>query len=186
MDTQQQRGSAAIFLGPAVFLLFMLMVYPALDTIRLSFLDRQGENFVGLENYQYALTSSKMTEAFGNNLIWLVVFTIGTVLFGLLIATLADRVRYESFAKAIIFLPMAISFVGAGVIWKFVYDLKPPGTPLQPGNQIGILNAALLPLRPDGTLDDALNALQAEGIPANRDDVANAMVVVETAALQAA
>jgi ABC-type sugar transport system permease subunit len=184
MDTQQHRRDATVFLGPAVFLLFVMMVYPSLDTIRLSFLDRQAENFVGLDNYQYAFTSSKMTEAFGNNLVWLVVFTAGTVLFGLLIATLTDRVRYESLAKAVIFLPMAISFVGAGVIWKFVYDLRPPGTPLQPGNQIGILNAAILPLRPDGTLNDALIALQAESIPANREDVVSAIIDTETTALQ--
>jgi alpha-glucoside transport system permease protein len=186
MDTQEHRRDATVFLGPAVFLLFVLMVYPALETIRLSFMDRQGENFVGFENYQYALTSTKMQEAFGNNLLWLIVFTAGTVLFGLLIATLTDRVRYESLAKAVIFLPMAISFVGAGVIWKFVYDLKPPGTPLQPGNQIGILNAMILPLRPDGTLNDALNALQAEGIPANREDVVAAIIDTETTALQEA
>jgi len=186
MDTQDQRSGAAVFLGPAVFLLFVLMVYPSLETIRLSFMDRQAENYIGFENYQYALTSSKMQEAFGNNLLWLVVFTAGTVLFGLLIATLADRVRYESFAKAIIFLPMAISFVGAGVIWKFVYDLNPPGTPLQPGNQIGILNAMILPFDPDGTLNDALNVLQAQGIPANRDDLVNAIIATESTALQEA
>jgi ABC-type sugar transport system permease subunit len=183
MDTQQQRWGAATFLGPAVFLLFVLMVYPSLETIRLSFLDRQGENFVGFENYQYAFSSPQMQEAFRNNLLWLVVFTAGTVLFGLLIATLTDRVRYESLAKAIIFLPMAISFVGAGVIWKFVYDLSPPGTPLQPGNQIGILNAAILPLRPDGTLNDALNMLLAQDIPVSRDAVVNSIIETETEAL---
>jgi ABC-type sugar transport system permease subunit len=159
------------------------MVYPSLETIRLSFLDRQGENFVGFENYQYALSSPQMREAFRNNLLWLVVFTAGTVLFGLLIATLTDRVKYESLAKAIIFLPMAISFVGAGVIWKFVYDLRPPGTPLQPGNQIGILNAALLPLRPDGTLNDALNMLMAQDIPVSREAVVNSIIETETEAL---
>jgi ABC-type sugar transport system permease subunit len=182
METQDQKWGAAVFIGPAVFLLFILMVYPSLETIRLSFLDRKGDNYIGFDNYQYALTSSKMQEAFGNNLLWLVVFTIGTVLFGLLIATLTDRVRYESFAKAVIFLPMAISFVGAGVIWKFVYDLKPPGTPLQPGNQIGVLNAIVVSLGPDGTLNDSLNALLAQGIPVNRADVVNAIVDTETSA----
>lgn len=182
MDTQDQRWGASVFLGPAVFLLFILMVYPSLETIRLSVMDRQGENFIGFDNYQYALTSSKMQEAFGNNLLWLIIFTIGTVLFGLLIATLTDRVKYESLAKAVIFLPMAISFVGAGVIWKFVYDLKPPGTPLQPGNQIGVLNAIVVSLRPDGDLNDAINALIAEGIPANREEVVNAIIATETGA----
>jgi ABC-type amino acid transport system permease subunit len=81
---------------------------------------------------------------------------------------------------------MAISFVGAGVTWKFVYDLKPPGTPLQPGNQIGILNAMILPLRPDGTLNDAVNDFQREGIPVNREDIVSAIIATETEALQAA
>jgi len=67
------------------------------------------------ENYRYALTSSIMRMAFGNNLKWILFMVSGTVLLGLLIATLADRVRYEALAKAIIFMPMAISFVGAGV-----------------------------------------------------------------------
>ena len=183
MRTQESRWTPALFLGPAVFLLFVLMVYPSLDTIRLSFMDRLAENYVGLDNYEYALTSTRMKEAFRNNLIWLFVFTIGTVILGLLIATLADRVRYESFAKAIIFMPMAISFVGAGVIWKFVYDLKPTGNPLQPNPQIGVLNAILVSVDPDDTLGDAIAWLRDEDIPIQRDDVHGAIVDVETEAL---
>jgi alpha-glucoside transport system permease protein len=93
-----------------------------------------------LENYRYALTSNIMLTAFVNNLKWIVFMVSGTVLLGLLIATLADRVRYEPLAKAIIFLPMAISFVGAGVIWKFVYDY---GTGQA---QIGLLNGLVTAL----------------------------------------
>ena len=185
-ETQKSRWGPALFLGPAVFLVFIMMVYPSLDTIRLSFLDKTGEHWVGLSNYQYAFTSAKMQEAIGNNLLWLIVFTLGTVIFGLMMATLADRVRYEALAKSIIFLPMAISFVGAGVIWKFVYDLKPPGTPLQEGNQIGLLNAAIMPLKPDQTLNDALNRLQAQGIPATQQDVLDAIISTETDALNQA
>lgn len=183
---QQSRWTPLIYLGPAVFLLFTLMVYPSLDTIRLSFMDRNAEEFVGLENYEYALTSTRMQEAFRNNLIWLIFFTIGTVALGLLIATLADRVRYEALAKAIIFMPMAISFVGAGVIWKFVYDLNPPGSPLQPGSQIGVLNAILLSLDPDENLYDAVDKLRAEDIPIEDDDIANALIAVETDGIEAA
>jgi len=162
------------------------MVYPALETIRLSFFDRLGENFVGLENYEYAITSRRMQEAFRNNLIWLFVFTIGTVGFGLLIATLADRVRYETLAKSIIFMPMAISFVGAGVIWKFVYDLRPTGTPLQPAQQIGLLNAILVASDPDGTLNDAIARLNEEGVPIDAQAVQQAIIDVETDAIEAA
>jgi len=186
VKAQESKWEPAVFLGPAVFLLFMLMVYPSLETIRLSFYDRLGEQFVGLENYEYALTSSRMQEAFRNNLIWLFVFTIGTVGLGLLIATLADRVRYESFAKAIIFMPMAISFVGAGVIWKFVYDLRPTGTPLQPQEQIGLLNAILVSADPDGTLNDAVAMLRDEGVPIEADAIVQAIIEVETDALEAA
>jgi alpha-glucoside transport system permease protein len=109
-----------------------------LNTIYLSFFDRHSQEFVGLENYQYAFTSKTMLITFRNNLLWLVVFTSMTVSLGLVLAVLLDRVRYESIAKSIIFLPMAISFVGAGAIWKFVYAYKPPGAP-----QIGLLNALL-------------------------------------------
>jgi alpha-glucoside transport system permease protein len=91
---------------------------------------------VGLENYIYVFTTGNMLTALRNNLLWLVFFTLFTVVLGLLIAVLADRVRYESVAKAIIFLPMAISFVAAGVIWRFMFDYRPPGTP-----QTGTLNA---------------------------------------------
>ena len=87
------------------------------------------------ENYRYAITSTVMQTAFLNNLIWIIVMVSGTVALGLLIAVLADRVKYEAVAKSIIFLPMAISFVGAGVIWKFVYNFGSGQV------QIGLLNA---------------------------------------------
>ncbi len=186
MKNQQSRWTPLVYLGPAVFLLFMLMVYPSLETVRLSFLDRRGEEFVGLENYDYAVTSSRMQEAFRNNLIWLVVFTVATVGLGLIIATLADRVRYESIAKAIVFMPMAISFVGAGVIWKFVYDLNPPGNPTQPGSQIGVLNAILVSLNPDEHLNDLINNLHDEGVSITPQVVTEAIIAAETEAIQAA
>src|SRR5947208_14162794 len=80
-----------------------------------------------------------MQEAFVNNLIWLVVGTGACVVFGLLIAVLADRSKFETIAKALIFLPLAISFVGAGVIWRFIYAYAPAGEP-----QIGVLNAIVV------------------------------------------
>ncbi|MBE3599284.1 MAG: sugar ABC transporter permease [Limnochordaceae bacterium] len=104
-------------------------------------MDRRSEHFVGLSNYVRLFTSSAMLTAFRNNLLWLVVFTAGTVGLGLLMAVLTDRVRYEAAAKALIFLPMAISFVGAGVIWKFMYAYQPPGVP-----QIGLANQVMVML----------------------------------------
>jgi alpha-glucoside transport system permease protein len=127
-----------VFVGPALAILTVFLVWPAIRTIYLSFLDDDGEAFVGLDNYVYAFTNDVMLTAFRNNLIWLVVGTVGTVGLGLVIAVLVDKLqrRSESIAKSIIFLPMAISFVGASIIWGFVYAFRPSGRA-----QIGLLNA---------------------------------------------
>jgi alpha-glucoside transport system permease protein len=94
--------------------------------------------FVGLRNYLYAFTNDSMIMAFRNNAIWVISFTVSTVSIGLILAVLLDRVRYEQIAKSVIFLPMAISMVGASVIWKFIYAYRPPEV-----SQIGLLNAVL-------------------------------------------
>jgi alpha-glucoside transport system permease protein len=136
-----------LYLLPALIVMTAFIVYPGITTFFLSLRDRTGANWATnacqagqpcwgiFENYRYALTSSVMRTAFINNIIWILVMVSSTVVLGLLIATLADRVRYEPLAKAIIFLPMAISFVGAGVIWRFVYEYRPGES------QIGLLNA---------------------------------------------
>jgi len=146
-----------LYVGPAVLFLLVYQVYPALQTVYLSFLDRRSQSFVGLENYKYVFTSPTMLRAFKNNLLWLVLFTAGTVGLGLLFAILVDRVRYERIAKSIIFMPMAISFVGAGVVWKFMYAYKPTDA-----QQIGLLNQILVVLgfEPKGwLLESPLNNL---------------------------
>ncbi len=117
-------------------------IYPVIQTVILSFLDRRSESFVGLDNYRYVFTSPVMLRAFKNNLLWLVFFTAGTVGLGLVFAILADRVKYERLVKSVIFMPMAISFVGAGVVWKFMYNYKPIGG----AEQIGLLNQILVVL----------------------------------------
>ena len=127
-----------IYIAPALLILGFFLVYPIVNTFYLSFLDKGSESFAGLSNYIFAFTKKPMLIAFRNNLLWLVVFTVFTVSLGLILAVLFDRVRYESVVKSVIFLPMAISFVGAGVIWKFVYAYRPADTP-----QIGVLNAVL-------------------------------------------
>jgi len=135
-----RRGGLSpwLYLAPALLILGVFLVYPTINTIYLSFLDRHSDAFVGLANYKFAFTNKTMLIAFRNNLLWLIVFTSVTVSLGLVLAVLLDKVRYESLAKSVIFLPMAISFVGAGAIWKFVYAYKPPGQP-----QIGLLNGIL-------------------------------------------
>ena len=125
-----------VFVGPALAILAWYLLLPTLRSLYLSFFDAQSKNFVGLANYLFAFTDSKMLESFLNNLMWIVLGTGGAVGFGLLVALLADRVKMEKVFKSLIFMPMAISFVGAGVIWRFVYAYKPAGE-----DQIGLLNA---------------------------------------------
>jgi alpha-glucoside transport system permease protein len=128
-----------IFVGPAIALLLVFLVYPAISTIALSFQDKQSQHFVGFDNYVQAFTQPVMQQAFLNNVIWMVLVTSCSVALGLLVAVLFDRVRYEAMAKVWIFLPLVISFVGASVIWRFVYAYQPAGRP-----QTGILNALLV------------------------------------------
>jgi alpha-glucoside transport system permease protein len=135
-EKSRQRVRPWLWSAPALLFLFTFLVYPTLNTIYLSFFDAKSKTFVGLNNYLYIFTSQDMQIALRNNGLWLVLFTLLTVALGLLMAVLTNRVSYESVAKSIIFLPMAISFVAAGVIWKFMFDYRPPGSP-----QTGTLNA---------------------------------------------
>ena len=137
----QSRLRPWLYVGPTMLLLGVFLVYPVVDTVRRSFLDDRSQEGVGLENYRWAFTSPEMLNSFRNNLLWLVIFTVGVVLLAIGIAVLADRVRYESVVKSTVFLPMAISFVGASVIWRFVYEFRP-----EEATQIGIANAILVPL----------------------------------------
>lgn len=134
---------AFVFAGPAIILLFWALVLPTLRTLWLSFFDFTGKKFVFLENYRFAFSDPIMLEAFKNNLLWMIFGTSFCVIFGLLIAVLTDRSRLEKLFKALIFLPMAISFVGAGVIWKFVYAYKGEGVNI---TEIGLLNSIMVAL----------------------------------------
>jgi len=139
--TRQQRLLPWVFLTPALLLLGAYLVIPTILTFYISLLDGRSQAFVGLTNYTTLLTTKGIGEAFRNNLFWLVGVTGVSVSLGLLIAVLADRVRYEPVPKTLIFLPMAISFVGASVIWKFIYAFRPAGT-----DQIGLLNGVVTSL----------------------------------------
>ena len=142
---RRQRGtswSAWIWIAPAVILLLLFFVYPFIYTIVLSVTnsDFLGNitSFVGFKHYQFVFTDPGMLEVLKNNLIWLVVATILTVGLGLIVAYLVDRVRVEALVKSMLFIPMAISAVAAGIIWRFVYVYRPEGD-----TQIGLLNAIL-------------------------------------------
>ncbi|MFT3893934.1 MAG: sugar ABC transporter permease [Anaerolineales bacterium] len=161
---KQGRVVPWLYLLPALVVMAFFIVYPMIGTISLSFANKTGTLpasttcAVGkpcwgiFENYRYALTSeidfssffsfwvTFWKSSFGNNLKWIIFMTAGTVGIGLGYAVLADRVKYEPLAKAILFMPMAISFVGAGIIWKFVYDYGTRQT------QIGLLNAIVTTL----------------------------------------
>ena len=139
-DRWRVRLRPWVWLAPAIGFLGVFLVYPTIYTFYLSFLDKFSKNFVGLNNYIYFLTTGDTLTALRNNVIWVVLLTFLAVGGGLLIAILVDRVRYEQVAKSLIFVPLAISFVGAGVIWKFMFDFRPPGEP-QTGTLNGILGA---------------------------------------------
>nr|WP_319384030.1 sugar ABC transporter permease [uncultured Roseibium sp.] len=129
-----------LFLFPALFALMLYLAYPVFETLRLSLTDRdQGGAFVGLANYQQMMAEPKFWEAVRNNMLWLIVVPAISTAFGLLVAQLTDRIRWGNLAKSLIFMPMAISFVGASVIFKLIYDTRP-----EDQNQIGILNAVWL------------------------------------------
>ena len=130
-----------VYISPALALLSGYLILPTIQTIYLSFYDGRSQNFVGLKNYIFAFTDKSMLVAFKNNLLWLILVTGVSVSLGLIIAVLVDKVKYEAIAKSLIFLPMAISFVGASVIWKFIYAYKPAGD-----EQIGLLNAVVVSL----------------------------------------
>lgn len=134
-DTWRSRLQPFVFVGPAVAILIWYLTLPTVRTFYASLLDASGEAFVGLQNYLavFSLTpNNPMMVAFRNNILWIVFGATGSVVLGLLVAVLADRSRYEKFAKAMIFMPMAISMVGGAIIWNMMYSVNP---------DIGMLNA---------------------------------------------
>jgi alpha-glucoside transport system permease protein len=135
----QSRFVPFLFVGPAVIIIGWYLFMPTLRSLYFSFFGKFTDEYVGLKNYIYIFTDRTMRTAFRNNLLWLIFGTGFCVFFGLVVAILADRSRLEKVSKALVFLPMAISFVGAGVIWKFMYAFKP-----QDAAQIGLLNAILV------------------------------------------
>ena len=132
---------AIVFAGPAILILFWALVLPTLRSLRLSFMDETGSKFVFLDNYAFAFTDPIMLESFRNNLLWMFFGTLSCVTLGIVIAVLADKSKREKLIKSLIFMPMAISFVGAGVIWKFIYAYKGEGINV---TEIGLLNAIVI------------------------------------------
>jgi len=131
----------AIFLGPALVLLAVGLVIPAIRTIYLSLRSDDSTSFVGVSNFTWAFTNGNIQQDMLNTLLWILIAPIVATGLGLLIAVLVDRMRYQAIYKSLIFMPMAISFVGASIIWKFVYDYREPGAP-----QDGLLSQVAIAL----------------------------------------
>lgn len=136
----ETRVKPYLYILPAVAAITVFLIYPALQTILFSFANKSSTRFVGFSNYANLLTSSGFQQTLLNTLLWIIIVPAVTVALGLGIAVLADRLapQGEKLAKTLIFLPMAISGVGAVAIWKFIYTYSPPGEP-----QIGLQNAII-------------------------------------------
>jgi alpha-glucoside transport system permease protein len=129
-----------IFVGPALVILSVFLVYPVINTILISFKDAQGEAFVGVDNFKFVFTDESMLRSIRNTAGWVILVPLFAVSIGLAFATLADRLRRgEAVAKSLIFLPMAISFAGASITWRLIYSFRPEGF----GTNVGLLNGIM-------------------------------------------
>ena len=139
----EERVRPYVFVGPALAVIGLFLIYPAVQTVVFSFANSTSTQWIGLANYTDLFSESDFRSILVNNLLWIAIVPAFSVMFGLLIAVLADRLRPrgENVVKSTIFLPMAISFVGASTIWRFVYEWRPEGQP-----QIGLLNALVTSL----------------------------------------
>jgi alpha-glucoside transport system permease protein len=131
--------TALAFLAPAGVLLAVGLLVPMGRTTLLSLRDQFGREWVGLENYSWMFTQDEILVVLRNTVLWVILAPVLVTAIGLVYAVLVDRARYESVAKSLIFMPMAISFVGASIIWKFVYEVRPEGA-----GQIGLLNQVVV------------------------------------------
>jgi len=138
-EVLREKNRPWLFAGPALFFLTLYLVYPVFETLWLSFQNSDSTEFVGWSNYAWLFNDGQFHITLRNNLLWLIIVPTLSTVFGLAVAVLADRAKFGTIAKSIIFMPMAISFVGASVIWKFVYHYNGEGD-----TQIGILNAIVV------------------------------------------
>jgi alpha-glucoside transport system permease protein len=130
-----------IFLGPAVLLLITGLVVPAILTTLGSFQNANGNKWVGFANYSWVFSTSDNRQMLFNTVLWVIIVPVLSTLLGLTLALLLDRMKRESLPKSLIFMPMAISFVGAGIIWGLVYEYRDPAE-----DQVGLLSAVVMKL----------------------------------------
>ena len=132
---RQRPVAILVFVGPALLLLGAGLVIPAVRTILFSFMDPDSLKFIGFRNYSWMIHDPNVHIILRNTILWILFVPLITTGIGLTLAILLDRMKNETVPKSLIFMPMAISFVGASIIWKFVYEFKQPGQP-----QIGLLS----------------------------------------------
>ncbi|UWF77127.1 MULTISPECIES: carbohydrate ABC transporter permease [Microbacterium] len=140
-DYRSRQGAGylfqlVLFMAPAAVMLLTGLIYPAIATFVKSFFDKTGTDFVGLENYVWVFTNPVGSASVINTLIWAILAPVVSVVIGLAYAVFIDRAHGEKVLKVLVFMPVAISFVGAGIIWKFMYDYRQ-------GDQLGLLNAVV-------------------------------------------
>jgi len=144
----EKRGAKKVawfFVGPTFLLLLLGLVYPAVRTIARSFFDAAGKAFIGVDNYTAIFTSSDQLIVLRNTVLWVLVAPVVATVVGLIYAIIVDGAKGEAVAKSLIFLPIAVSFVGASIIWKFVYEYRfyDPSLAVNP-QQIGLLNQIIV------------------------------------------
>jgi alpha-glucoside transport system permease protein len=139
----EARLKPYLYILPAFVALGFYLIYPAVQTVVYSFKDAASEEWVGFENYTDLLSSDRFRDTLFNTFLWMAIVPAVTVVLGLAVAVLADRLKptWEKASKTVIFLPMAISFVGAGTVWLLIYSFRPEGR-----TQIGIQNAIVTAL----------------------------------------
>jgi alpha-glucoside transport system permease protein len=154
----QRYGVAAVFLGPALVLLIVWIVYPTIRTILRSFYDRSGDEFVGLDNYETLFSDDTLLTAIRNNFLWLLIVPAFVTAVGLVFAVLIERIRFSVAFKVAVFMPMAISLFAAGVIWRLMYEKDPDQGTVNAG--IAVVKDAVSPSGVLSAAQPSTDALQ--------------------------
>lgn len=144
LDRRAKGGAGSIFqlvgfLTPALAMLVVGLVIPTLQTVFQAFMNRTGTDFVGFENFAWIFTQPQNVRVIVNTILWVLIAPVISTIAGLAYAYFIDKTRGEKYYKILVFLPMAISFVGASIIWRFMYTARPEGQ-----NQIGFLNQVII------------------------------------------
>jgi alpha-glucoside transport system permease protein len=156
----ERYGIVAVFLGPALVLLAVWIVYPTLSTFYRSFFDRSGDEFIGIDNYETLFRDDTLLTAIKNNFLWLLIVPAFVTAVGLVFAVLLERVRFSTGFKVAVFMPMAISLFAAGVIWRFMYEKDPDQGTINAG--IAVVKDAVSPSGVLSAARPSTEAIQAQ------------------------